>query len=82
MSTPEQKFHTANIRARWRTRRRMAWIAFITLVLMVPASFLLPAAAAQIAGIIQIVAPMLAGIVAIYIGAATWDDVTNPGTRA
>lgn len=59
----------------------MAWIAFWTLVLMVPTSFALPTAAQQVAGVIQLVAPSLAAIVMIYIGAAAYDDVNNPSTR-
>jgi hypothetical protein len=69
--TPEQ------IRARWRTRRQMAWIAFWTLVLLVPVSFALPDSAQKIAGVIQLVAPALATIVAVYIGAAAYDDVNR-----
>ena len=69
------------IRARWRTRRKMAWIAFWALVLIVPAAFWLPDTAEKVAGIIQLVAPSLAAIVMVYIGAATYDDVQNPATR-
>lgn len=53
----------------------MAWIAFWTLVGMIPVSFLVPESAQKIAGIIQLVAPALAGIVMVYIGAATVDDI-------
>ena len=53
----------------------MAWIAFWTLVVTIPASFLLPDAAQKVAGVIQLVAPSLAIIVMTYIGAATYDDV-------
>lgn len=59
----------------------MSWIAFVTLVAIVPASFLWPDAAQKVAGVIQLVAPSLAGVVMVYIGAATYDDVKNPSTR-
>lgn len=62
-------------RDRWKTRRMMAWIAFWTLVGMVPISFLNPDSAQKVSGIIQLVAPSLAIIVMAYIGAATYDDV-------
>ncbi|HEX7116257.1 MAG TPA: hypothetical protein VF193_14110 [Steroidobacter sp.] len=70
-----------SIRDRWRTRRLMSWIAFATLVLIVPAAFLWPDAAQKVAGVIQLVAPSLAGVVMVYIGAAAYDDVNNPSTR-
>lgn len=69
---------TEQIRARWRTRRMMAWFAFWTLVALVPASFALPDSAQKIAGVIQLVAPALATIVAVYIGSAAYDDVNRP----
>ena len=65
-------------RAQWRTRRLMAWIAFWTLILIIPASFLLPQSAKEIAGILQAIAPSLMLIVAAYIGMATMDDIKRP----
>lgn len=65
------------VRDRWRTRRLMAWIAFWMLIFIIPVSFMLPDSAQKIVGVIQLVAPSLAAILMMYIGAAAYDDVNN-----
>lgn len=63
---------------RWRNRRRMAWISMIAAVAYPVLTLAVPdgTALSQIAGPFYIFVGM---VVAVYIGAATWDDQSKGG---
>lgn len=74
------------IRARWKTRRMMALVAFWDLILTFPLSALLyklkwidAAYIAAMSGLLIAVITGITAIISTYIGAATYDDIKNKG---
>lgn len=69
-------------RERWKTRRRMAWVAFGALLMQTPLlMFMDKDWITSASGILISVVGFLAGIVMVYIGAATVDDIKIKGGR-
>lgn len=69
-------------RARWRTRRRMTWIALFALLAIAAACFAVPDAVAKTEAVLIALAVSFGGIIGSYFGFATQDDVRLLGPYA
>jgi hypothetical protein len=66
-------------RKRWETRRKMAWISLITLVMMSAAAFFFNENLDKAEGIINTLIIGFTTIIGSYIGFATLDDKNHIG---
>ena len=69
------------IRARWKTRRRMAKVSFAYLLLVVPvmAFFVDSEKIGLLAGVTIAVIGALATLISVYIGSAAYEDTNRNG---